>query len=73
MNPDKWIANSIARQQAGITLQQAERTFKQLGDAAAKVKFSEGAELRLLLLRAWRRDRGVLRFLYPEWWRLKLG
>jgi hypothetical protein len=60
-------------QHAGVTIAEATEAIKKLGDAAAKVPFPDGEELRSIMLRAWMRDCGIFRFLHPEWWRLWLS
>ena len=57
---------------AGVTLEQATEAIRKLGEAVAKVPFPDGAELRCVLLRAWKRDCGLFRFLSVEWWRVFL-
>lgn len=57
----------------GVTLEQATVAMRRLGEAAAKVPFPEGAELRLVLLRAWKRDCGLLRFFHVGWWQVFLA
>lgn len=52
-------------QRAGVTMAEASEAMKKLGEAAAKVPFPE---LRLILMNAYRRDLGPLRFLHPGWW-----
>ena len=56
-------------QQAGrVTMDEAAEAIKKLGEAAAKVPFPDRKELRLILMRAYRRDWGPLRFFHPGWW-----
>ena len=50
---------------AGISSQEAE-AFRVFTKAVATFPL-EGQELRTILLRAWRRDYGALRFCYPQW------
>jgi len=57
---------------AGVTLEQTTEVIRKLGEAAAKVPFPDGAELRYVLLRAWKCDRGLFRFFRFEWCRLFL-
>ena len=56
----------------GLTVAQAAEAIEQLGEAAAKVPFPHGEELRLILLSAWKRDYGVFRFFHLGWWRVWL-
>lgn len=60
-------------QRAGVTLQQATEAIAKMGGASAKVPFPDGAALRLMRLGAWKRDLGLLRFLFPEWWGIWLS
>ncbi len=52
----------------GVSMQEATEVVRILAKVAAKVPFPEGRELRSVLLRAWRRDYGALRFCCPRWW-----
>lgn len=56
----------------GVSMQKAMDAVCALAKAAAKVSLPEGEELRTVLLRAWRRDYGALRFCYPRWWSVYL-
>jgi hypothetical protein len=60
-------------QRAGVPMAEASEAIKKLGEAAAKVPFPDGEELRSIMLLAWLRDCGVFRFLHLEWWCLWLS
>jgi hypothetical protein len=55
-------------QRAGVTMTEASEAIEKLGKAAAKVPFPDPKTLRLIMMNAYRRDLGPLRFLHPGWW-----
>jgi len=71
MPPSLRRTNEIARlfARTGVTMQQASEAMLEFGKAAAKVPFIVE---RSVLLRAWRREYGISRFVYPRWWRVFL-
>lgn len=62
------VHSVVIWQRAGVTMAEASEAIKKLGEAAAKVPFADRKTLRLVLLNAYRRDLGPLRFLHPGWW-----
>jgi hypothetical protein len=55
-------------QRAGVKMTEASEAIKKLGEAAAKVPLPDRKTLRLIMMNAYRRDLGPLRFLHPGWW-----
>ena len=56
-----------------VSAAEAIQAIKKLAQAAAKVPFPNGTDLRSILLSAYRREWGVLRFLHLGWWRVFVG